>query len=285
MDPTSLRAPSARRAAANRPAPAAPAPAVLPHLNAQRRFPDEVTQVLAHRISSGFYAPGSKLPSTRAMAQAFGVSPPIVREALSRLKHDGLVEPRQGSGVYVSSSIAPASLRLDSEAAGDAGLLADTFELRLLVEQICAELAAARRGAGDLRRMRAELQAMAQAVRSGGDGTMHDVRFHIAIARATGNGALLKLVEFLHGSLVESIRTARANSAGRPGQPQAAQREHERLFERIAAADSAGARRAIRDHLHGAARRLGLRLPPDVPARRRRKSPLPSTSVRRHGRG
>lgn len=70
-----------------------------------RRFPDDVTAMLMRRIEAGSYPPGCKLPSTRELAEVFHVSPPIVREAMSRLKHDGYVEPRQGSGVYVRTRV------------------------------------------------------------------------------------------------------------------------------------------------------------------------------------
>ena len=110
-----------------------------------KRFPDEITAVLIQQMDSGAYLPGSKLPSTRELAELFQVSPPIVREALSRLKHDGYIEPRQGSGVFVMDRLSTPSLRLDFELDADRTLLADTYEVRLHVEQSCAELAALRR--------------------------------------------------------------------------------------------------------------------------------------------
>lgn len=244
----------------------------LPPVAARQSFPDEVTQVLTQRIADGTYPPGTKLPSTREMALAFGVSPPIIREAVSRLKYDGLVEPRQGSGVWVRAGIAPSSFRLQPHATNDIKALSDTFELRLYIEQVCAELAATRRSPHDLAVLQAELDAMANAVRRGTDGTVHDVRFHIAVARATGNSALLKLVEFLQGSLAESIRVARDNSARVPGQSQRAQREHEHVLRAIVDGDGAAARRAVRTHLLNAASRLGLSsIAASTPNRRRKR--------------
>lgn len=227
---------------------------------APRRFPDEITAVLLRRIQAGTYPPGSKLPSTRELAEAFHVSPPIVREAISRLKHDGYVEPRQGSGVYVKAHHLPASLRLAIDDEPDLGLLADTYEMRLHVEQSCAELAAQRRTAADLKTLRAALDEMQAAVRSHTDGTEADVRFHLAIAGATHNVAMLKLLQFLHGALGDSVKRARANSERVPGLPETAQVEHETLFAAIRAADPEAARAAARHHLETAAKRLGLRV-------------------------
>ena len=60
---------------------------------------DQVTEVLLSRIESGQLKPGEKLPPEVVLAPEFGVSRTVIREAISRLKHEGLVESRQGSGV------------------------------------------------------------------------------------------------------------------------------------------------------------------------------------------
>ena len=231
------------------------APVALP-----RRFPDEITAVLRQRIDTGIYPPGSKLPSTRELAGSFHVSPPIVREALSRLKYDGYVDPRQGSGVYVMAKLSPASLRLGVEQGERIDLLSDTFEMRLHIEQSCAELAAQRRTRGDLAVLLKELKAMEAAVAHRSDGTAADVRFHFAVATAARNAAMLKLVEFVHGALANTVKTAREHSNMTPGHPAAAQAEHVAIYEAIKAGDAEAARTAVRRHMEGAARRLGIRI-------------------------
>lgn len=228
-------------------------------LTPPRRFSDEITAVLLDRVRAGVYPAGTKLPSTRQLAEDFSVSQPIVREALSRLKHDGYIEPRQGSGVYVRSHTATHSLRLDLEDPAMRNMLADTFEMRLHMEQSCAELAAARRRDEDLVLLETHLSAMAQAVQEGKDGTEHDVQFHLAIAGATQNQALWQLANFLHGTLSDVVSTARANSGRTPGQPEQAQKEHEAIYRAILERDPITAGQAIRRHLERAAQRLRLK--------------------------
>src|SRR5438093_1177931 len=63
---------------------------------------DTVARQLLEKIDLGAFPRGGKLPTEAVLAQEFGVSRTVVREALSRLKHEGLVEPRQGSGVFVT---------------------------------------------------------------------------------------------------------------------------------------------------------------------------------------
>lgn len=225
------------------------------------RLPDEVAKVLIERIETGAYPPGSKLPPMKLLAEAFHVSTPIVREALSRLKYDGFVEPRQGSGVYVKDrTLGPPSLRL-CVTPGDEGErlgLAEVFEVRLLVEQACASVAAQRRQARDVQSLRQALDDIRTAMAQGGDATEADVRFHLAVAAATQNKALHRLTGFLHGALRASVRTARDNSIRTPGLSAHAEAEHEAIFSAIEQRQPAAARQAMRAHLQGAARRLGL---------------------------
>lgn len=225
------------------------------------RLPDEVARALIESIESGTYLAGSKLPPMKSLAEAFQVSTPIIREALSRLKHDGFVEPRQGSGVYVKDrSLAPSSLRLDidrKQASAPEGL-AEVFEVRLLVEQACASVAARRRTKKDLQALRQALDDIRSAMERGEDATDADVRFHLALAAATQNKALLRLTGFLHGALRTSVSTARDNSIRIPGLSAHAEAEHEAIFSAILKQQPTAARRAISAHLQGAARRLGL---------------------------
>ena len=74
---------------------------------------DQVTEALLSRIESGRLKPGEKLPPEAALASEFGVSRTVVREAISRLKQEGLVESRQGSGVFVRLQPAINSLKID----------------------------------------------------------------------------------------------------------------------------------------------------------------------------
>jgi len=200
------------------------------------------------------------------MAEDYNDSQPIVREALSRLKHDGYIAPRQGSGVYVRSHIAMHSLRLEMDDPAMRNMLADTFEMRLHLEQTCAELAAARRSESDLAKLKEYLDAMAQSLRDGENGTDADVQFHLAIAQATQNQAMWQLASYLHGTLSDTVQAARTNSGRTPGRPEKAQKEHEAIYQSICDRDAVAARYAMKQHLESAADRLGLKFSGTEPA-------------------
>ena len=71
---------------------------VFPHSTAEATLADRVTETLAGQLRSGVYPVNSRLPTEKSLAEKFGVSRTVVREAISRLKSEGLVETRQGSG-------------------------------------------------------------------------------------------------------------------------------------------------------------------------------------------
>src|SRR5580692_4041367 len=113
---------------------------------------DRIAAALRDDIASGKYEPGRQLPSGRTLSESFGVSITVVREALSRLKSDGLVAAHQGKGVFVEDDARARPFRLATSVDAKSSLR-DIFELRMGVEMQAAMLAAERRKASDLKAM------------------------------------------------------------------------------------------------------------------------------------
>jgi GntR family transcriptional regulator, transcriptional repressor for pyruvate dehydrogenase complex len=99
---------------------------------------DQVTEALLARIESGQLKPGEKLPPEAVLAPEFGVSRTVVREAISRLKHEGLVESRQGSGVFVRLQPAMSSLKIDDSVLESRESILQIVELRRAIESECS---------------------------------------------------------------------------------------------------------------------------------------------------
>ena len=112
-------------------------------------LPSQLARMISDEISGGRFKAGERLPTERELAETFGVSRNVVREAIARLTFEGTVEPRQGSGVFVLGTSAIAALRLDAEMLRDRSLFANLFELRSILEGEAASLAAARTQASD----------------------------------------------------------------------------------------------------------------------------------------
>jgi DNA-binding FadR family transcriptional regulator len=160
----------------------------------------QIARAIATAINDGRYGPGDKLPSERELADDFGVSRPTVRDAMIALEFQGLVEARQGSGVYVNAAAAPGA---EDPAEVEVGALELTEARRLFEGEACAlsaatvtdeSLALLEQLAGQMARSFApdEVERLEQA-------------FHLAIARATGNAAIEDAVEE-HRRIIAALR-------------------------------------------------------------------------------
>ena len=226
-------------------------------LAAPAKMPDRVTAALLSLIRTGDYPPGSRLPSEMSMAKSFGVSRTVIREAVSRLKSEGLVESRQGSGVFVRRLSMDTPFRIDPAVADSAQSVLQIVELRRGLESEIAALAAERRSPAQLLEIRAALEAIAADVENGGDGVDADMAFHRAIARATGNPHFLSLWDFLSQFLRGAMTVTRALEASRSDMGGQVLDEHRALLEAIAAGDPGAASAAARHHMVMASQRIG----------------------------
>jgi GntR family transcriptional repressor for pyruvate dehydrogenase complex len=224
---------------------------------------ETVIRALQTLIRDGAFGPGDRLPTERALAERFGVSRAVVREAIACLKADGHVVTRQGAGAYVAARPALLSFKLARHDQPDPHELAHIFELRLSVESTAAELAALRRTSQDLEKLDASLSAMDRALAGQGDGSEADNAFHRAIAVAAHNPYLERLIALIGPPFADSRRPTWSE----PSLAEAAQAEHRRLFQAIAAGDPGAARDAARNHLLRAAARLGLAVMERTPPR------------------
>ena len=130
---------------------------------------EQVVEALSVEIRAGRPAAGEKLPTEAALVEQFAVSRTVVREAVSRLKSLGIVESRQGSGVFVRQA-AFAPLNFDTRLAASRQAVIQMVEVRRALEAEVAALAAQRRNATDIERIRQAIEALDEAVKTGGDG-------------------------------------------------------------------------------------------------------------------
>lgn len=227
-------------------------------LRQRRCLPDEVTEILRAEINSGTFKPGQKLPTEAALAQSFGISRTVVREALARLRYDGMLETRQGRGATVTENWQRRAFRFEPLIQDKLEDLNQLYELRAILEKETASLAAIRRDQTHLIEMEKRLRKMEDAVAQDTDGTIPDFEFHRLIAKASGNLYLIQLMQILNYKLIEQIRRAREHSRLKPELPSDVQKEHEEIFTAIKEKDSNAARHAAHKHIYGASSRLGL---------------------------
>lgn len=223
-------------------------------------LPDEIAKLLRNQISNGTLKPGDKLPTEQQLCRMFGVSRPVIREAISRLKYDGVLESFQGRGVFVRANGGGSSFRIDEPNLNDKQELAHILELLVAIEGAATGLAAARRREHELRAIKKALDAMAEAIEAGQNGVDEDITFHRTIVEATRNPFFIALAAFLESRVRNLIRVARTNTARYEGLVYKVQEEHVAIYEAVAARNPDAAKAAAERHLRNAAARLQLYL-------------------------
>ncbi len=228
-----------------------PLPAVT-----RTRFSDQIYNHLFHKIIAGEFKEGDMLPSENDLCALFRVSRPVVRQALQRLRSDGLVVSRRGAGSFVQ---AWPSLNVSSELVAEKRrILFDNLEIRRVIEPQAAVFAAARRTKRDLAALRAAVDQFEQAAIIDGSVSDHlDFAFHRAVAVATDNPRfvdVIRLVEFDVDVAVNLVRyLTRIDHVERS---RAVHAEHARILDAIERKDPDGAGTAMREHLEKARLRL-----------------------------
>jgi GntR family transcriptional repressor for pyruvate dehydrogenase complex len=226
-------------------------------ITASGTLTDRVFEALTQLINGEDFKSGSRLPSETKIAGRFGVSRTVIREAVSRLKSEGLVESRQGSGVFVRDRNMRAPFRFDPSVMDSLQSVLQVVELRLSLEGEIAALAAARRTREQMAAIKRALKQIEVDERAGKDGVEADIEFHRSIAAATGNPHFLALIEFLFNFLSKATRITRSIEATRATLSQQVKEEHQRIVEAISLQEPEIARLAARQHMEGASRRLG----------------------------
>ena len=216
---------------------------------------DQVAESIASEIRSGRLAVEKKLPTEAALCVQFSVSRTVVREAISRLKSLGLVDSRQGSGIFVKS-VGFAPLNFDAKYAASKQAVIQMVEVRRALEAEVAGLAASLRTQVDIRHIRQAITALQKAVQEGGDGVDEDVKFHRAIADAARNPFLIGTLEYLGQFMRGVTRVTRANEARRTDFARQVQEEHGVIFKAIEAGNAAEARKAAASHMDNAIKRI-----------------------------
>ncbi|HTP46978.1 MAG TPA: FadR/GntR family transcriptional regulator [Casimicrobiaceae bacterium] len=219
-----------------------------------RRLYRQIADQIRTLIRSKEFPAGSRLPPERDLARQLGVSRPSVREALIALEVEGLVDVRIGSGIYVLGPHA------NGDVVAEVDATSGPFELlraRWIVEGECAALAAKTARKPQLASMADALEQMRR---------MKDVEkrsplaadrlFHLRVAEATGNGALVAVVKMLWEERMGPLFTRLEHHYDTPKAWDGALAEHRVVFEAIGRRDAEGARAAMQQHLDRAYKRF-----------------------------
>jgi GntR family transcriptional repressor for pyruvate dehydrogenase complex len=207
---------------------------------------DVVVSHVRNLIMRGEVRPGQRLPPERELVRQTGVSRTSVRAGLQSLAAKGVLVTRHGAGTFVANG-PPV---LDSEPLGFLAALhgfsrREMFEARRTLEVGVAGLAAERATGEQLAAISEEVTGMFASLGDAQEFLVHDIRFHRAVAAASGNPILASIVEMVSAIFYEQRRQT-ANEA-RDRRPAATM--HRRIYQAIREHDRASAERVMHDHL------------------------------------
>ncbi|MXU65163.1 FadR/GntR family transcriptional regulator [Oceanomicrobium pacificus] len=227
---------------------------------------DQVYDRLITLIADGTFPEHSKLPTETSLSEQFGVSRPVLRQALKRLREEGLILSRQGSGSYVQRR--PDSEQLDFAPVGSIADIQRTFEFRRTIECAAASLSASRATAEQIDRIAAALAQHAGLPDDGSEQAavdLSDEQFHTAIFAGCENHYFLAARTSLQPQIAASMTLSRGLAQG---DVQIVHRqvlaEHEAILAAIRDRDADAAAVAMCRHLDAERGRMFEGLPAGV---------------------
>lgn len=151
----------------------------------------QTAQLLLARIRDGEWPLGHRLPGETTLAAQLGVGRSTLREAIRELAGRGVLDSRQGAGVFVTALNATE----DWDTVLRRSTIASVIEARIAIEAEAAALAATRRTPADLRAIRRTLAARGALGQSVPDHVDADMAFHRAVISAAHNDVLIQLFD------------------------------------------------------------------------------------------
>jgi GntR family transcriptional regulator, transcriptional repressor for pyruvate dehydrogenase complex len=204
----------------------------------------EVARQLERRITDEL-RPGDLLPPERELVRTMGVSRDSVRNAIRTLELMGLLEPRQGIGTVVCSRAAKPTHALATALREKRKMVAELIDVRKMIEPPLAGRAALHVSRNAIADMEDILVGQEEKVHRGELGIEEDSEFHYAIALASENAVILKVVDVL----MDLLRETRESSLQVEGRQEKSLAGHHRILSMLKLGDAAGAESAMRRHL------------------------------------
>jgi len=197
-------------------------------------------------ILDGTFPAGLPLPAERQLAERFGVSRGSIRDAFRTLETIGLLVTRHGQGTF------PQELDVDRLVAPLASVLSyrhdlqdELLDVRRMFEPAVARVAATRVTAEDLADLQRILDAQRKKLKAGRSALVEDTAFHAALARATRNTVVVRIMETLNELLIESRKRALQQKS----RPERSLKGHEAVVAALVRRDADGAARAMHAHI------------------------------------
>jgi GntR family transcriptional repressor for pyruvate dehydrogenase complex len=208
---------------------------------------EQVSDRLREFIDVNELQPGDRLMAERELAQQLSVGRSSIREAITALRAQGLVDVRHGEGIYLLRRPEELISSLATELIETHVNHPYIWETRQALETQCARLAATRATPEDLAEIDEALTVMAAEIKDGKPGLEGDRRFHLGVTNASHNPILIQLL----GGIRESLSRTSETSLTRSGQPAKSLKDHRAILTAIRSKNSTRAADQMLRHLVG----------------------------------
>jgi len=230
-------------------------PAAKPERGKAVKLVDRVFDQILERIRAGNYPPDSRLPGEHELASMLGVSRPIVRDALAKLREQGTVYARQGAGTFVSAHGSPTTQLAYSPVKTIADIQR-CYEFRLTIEPAAAYFAAKRRDEPAIQKIASALSDLREATSHQLHRSDADFVFHRAVAEAANNHYYTASLDALKPHIAVGMHLHGLSLLGpRQGLEQVYE-EHNEIYRAVAEGRADDARNLMQTHLEGSRDRL-----------------------------
>lgn len=229
-----------------------------------RRLPDEVAATISKAIDSKQLKPGDKLPSENELSERFGVARTVIREAISLLKYDGVVDSRRGIGAFIAKTENRSAFRISPACFEIRKQIVQLLQLRTGVQAGASALAAQMRTADQLEAIENAHQLMVEADKQGAEQALEkrvdsELLFYRLITQASANSYYEDVVGMIESNIQSNLRSAFLKNAAASEFGPDILAEHFAVLQGIQTQDVEAARRATRHRFEQAAQRLVAR--------------------------
>lgn len=229
-----------------------------------RRLPDEVAVSIMGAIEGGKLLPGDRLPTEAELSKRFGVARTVVREAISLLRYDGIVDSRRGVGAFVTDASHRSAFRISPACFEKRKQIVQLLQLRTGVQAGASALAATARTPDQLAQIDATYARMSAADARGPADALEErvdseLLLYRQITEASNNPYYAEVVAMIETNIQSNLRSAFLKNAAASEFGSAILGEHHAVLVALRSGDVEAARTATRTRFERAADRLAAR--------------------------
>jgi DNA-binding FadR family transcriptional regulator len=239
-------------------------PALFDRIDRPRRLPDEVAVSIMGAIEGGQLLPGDRLPTEADLSKRLGVARTVVREAISLLRYDGIVDSRRGVGAFVTDASQRSAFRISPACFEKRKQIVQLLQLRTGVQAGASALAASTRSTEQMDKIDTVFMQMAAADDQGPAEALEprvdlELQLYRHITVASNNPYYTEVVAMIEANIQNNLRSAFLKNAANSEFGEAIMQEHRAVLEAIRSGDVEAARTATRTRFERAADRLAAR--------------------------